>query len=282
VLTSGRTTAGRRINVRDAPPQFSSDDRRVGYREIAAVIQEWARGGRYQPGDRLPTEAELTSLFRVSRVTIRRALALLTTRGVLEARQGAGTFIASGYRPPAVGALARPVGRGLDEWGDGLSFRYLGWSNVAVPAQEARDFGAKPGQQFMEMAYLRLLRDKPLAFLVFQVPPWVSDMIEDKSEAVLLHLTAYLKQRGLGMTRYTKSIGAVVADPTMARQLDLAAGDPLVRITMRVWDQGDRLFAKNISYYRADLFEYDLAFQVPGVPERWDEMPPRAPRRRRS
>lgn len=48
--------------------------------------------GKYQPGDRLPSEAKLTAEFSVSRTVIREAIAILRSDGVLEARKGSGVF----------------------------------------------------------------------------------------------------------------------------------------------------------------------------------------------
>lgn len=46
-----------------------------------------------QPGDKLPTEAELTVLLGVGRSTVREAVRRLVTRNILEVRQGSGTFM---------------------------------------------------------------------------------------------------------------------------------------------------------------------------------------------
>ena len=46
-----------------------------------------------QPGDKIPTEAELIQMLGVSRSTVREAVRRLETRNILEVRQGAGTFV---------------------------------------------------------------------------------------------------------------------------------------------------------------------------------------------
>lgn len=46
-----------------------------------------------QPGDRLPTEVELTQELGVGRSTVREAVRRLASRNILEVRQGAGTFV---------------------------------------------------------------------------------------------------------------------------------------------------------------------------------------------
>ena len=48
---------------------------------------------KYQPGDKLPVENELAQLFSVSRVTVREAIRQLNTMGIVDVRQGEGTFV---------------------------------------------------------------------------------------------------------------------------------------------------------------------------------------------
>ena len=50
-------------------------------------------GGILKPGDRLPGDAELTERFEASRTAIREALKVLSSKGLIEARQRAGTFV---------------------------------------------------------------------------------------------------------------------------------------------------------------------------------------------
>ena len=49
--------------------------------------------GRFRAGAALPTEDELARDYRVSRVTVRRALGELAAAGLIERRQGSGTFV---------------------------------------------------------------------------------------------------------------------------------------------------------------------------------------------
>lgn len=58
--------------------------------EIVDQIKTALRDGRLVAGDRLPPERELTETFGVSRVTVRDALRVLETHGLIEIRVGAG------------------------------------------------------------------------------------------------------------------------------------------------------------------------------------------------
>lgn len=62
-------------------------------RRIAEMILEEKR---FQEGDKLPNELELAELLSVSRVTLREAIRILSTRGLVEIRRGRGTYVTSG------------------------------------------------------------------------------------------------------------------------------------------------------------------------------------------
>lgn len=49
--------------------------------------------GQFPPGSKLPTEKELSALFSVSRVPIREALSMLRAAGVINSRQGGGSYV---------------------------------------------------------------------------------------------------------------------------------------------------------------------------------------------
>lgn len=64
------------------------------YKQIANVIAQDIKDGKYNYGDRLPSELTLKDTFGVSRITIRAAISELMEEGLLVRSQGKGTFIA--------------------------------------------------------------------------------------------------------------------------------------------------------------------------------------------
>ncbi|PLZ01035.1 GntR family transcriptional regulator [Burkholderia sp. WAC0059] len=61
----------------------------------AEILRERISGGLWKVGDKLPIEPELATLLGVSRGTVRAAVRSLAVAGLLDVRQGAGTFVAS-------------------------------------------------------------------------------------------------------------------------------------------------------------------------------------------
>ena len=63
------------------------------YREIAADLQRKIASGELPPGEKLPPDAKLSIDYRASRNTVREAVKLLLTRGLVERRVNRGTFV---------------------------------------------------------------------------------------------------------------------------------------------------------------------------------------------
>lgn len=61
--------------------------------EVAGSINEAIESGQLMPGDRLPTEQELSQRFGVARTVVREAISLLRYDGIVDSRRGVGAFV---------------------------------------------------------------------------------------------------------------------------------------------------------------------------------------------
>ncbi len=97
------------------PSTFASlaGGRRLSDR-VADQLLEHILGADLQPGDRLPTEAELGRQFGVSRTVVREAVRSLAARGIVDARPGAGLSVAR-VDPSAASESLRLVVRGSSD-----------------------------------------------------------------------------------------------------------------------------------------------------------------------
>jgi len=74
--------------------------------QVGESLRRAIASGKYGPGDRLPSEVELTEAHGVSRTVVREAVAALRSDGLVEVRQGAGIFVIA---PEAANASAGKV-----------------------------------------------------------------------------------------------------------------------------------------------------------------------------
>ncbi|WP_394891433.1 FadR/GntR family transcriptional regulator [Mesorhizobium sp. AaZ16] len=76
---------------------------------VVSAIRGQVLSGEFAPGQKLPTESQLTETFGVSRTVIREAIATLAADGLVEARQGAGVFVIN-HPAQAFAAISHELG----------------------------------------------------------------------------------------------------------------------------------------------------------------------------
>ena len=74
---------------------FRSVSTTRSYEQVVDQLLERIHGGEFAPSQRLPTERELGEMFGVSRGVIREAIKVLNSLGVVESRQGSGTYVSA-------------------------------------------------------------------------------------------------------------------------------------------------------------------------------------------
>lgn len=94
---------------RKAPAVFSnlnSEKNGTTAEEVVERLRDMIHSGELSSGDRLPPERDLAKLLGVSRPTLRAGIRSLSTVGILQSKQGAGTFVAAADESPTLDGSA--------------------------------------------------------------------------------------------------------------------------------------------------------------------------------
>lgn len=86
-----------------------TQDGLTAYGRLANEFWRRIASGEWRPGQRLPTVVQMAEMFEVSPATVRSALGVLSSQGLIHARQGRGTFVAAEAGAPV------PQGANLDK-----------------------------------------------------------------------------------------------------------------------------------------------------------------------
>lgn len=212
------------------------------------------------PGDRLPTEAELTQLAHVSMITVRRAIGELVARGVLTRQQGRGTYLARGRLLSRV-AQPGPLRAGIGDGHDALSSRVIRFEQVGCPARAARFLDIAAETPCWEILRLRAAGEGPSLIDHALVPVALAPLLRRADVEGSASLYETLETRhGLVDTRDEQVLSVVTPLDEERALLGLGDGARLVTVEGASYSAANEPFA----YFRL-LFDADrFAFRIDG------------------
>lgn len=139
------------------------------YAQLEAALRESIRQGTWGPYEPLPSDRELAEQWRVSRCTVRQALDNLVRDGLIERRQGKGTFVV----PPEV--LRDFIGYytfgGSEEEPIHLTSKVISFEPVVPPQKVAELLRVMPGIQVPWIRLVRFANERPVLLLISYMSP---------------------------------------------------------------------------------------------------------------
>ena len=233
---------------------------RPQYRQIEQVLRE--RIATMQPGERLPSDAQLCAEFGVSRMTARNAMQRLAEDGLIARAPGRGSFVA---QPPAHRRANRLMtfSQEMRRAGRVPSSRIL--TRVIRPASmtEAVSLDIPPREPIVHLRRLREADDQPIALESTVLIGLCADAVMSADLARgSLHET--LGRAGIVLRGGTSTIGAAAATAEDARLLAVQTGDPLLVERRVIADRHGRRIEATESRYPADRYALDVQFDIEG------------------
>ena len=223
------------------------------WKSIANVLRSDLAEGRYSPGDKLPTEAELAARFGVNRHTVRHGVSALVDEGLIRTRRGAGAFVAATPTDYPIGQKVR-FHENLIAAGRRPEKRILQVEERAATRGEALALKISAGDRACAYHGLSLADGEPIAvfeslFPLGHLPTLAKALGQTSSVTEALRIA--------GITDYSRAstrLTAVRATATQALHLKLGEGDPLLKSSSvnvdenglpieygRTWFAGDRV-----------------------------------------
>jgi GntR family transcriptional regulator len=223
------------------------------YHQLYELLQEKIRTSAWKPGDMIPPESELTTLYGVSRVTVRKVLDMMVQEGQLLRSRGKGSFVT---QPKLEHGTTRIVSFTDDMKQRGLrpGTRILYADLVPAPAVIAEKLKVPEGEELARIDRLRLADEEPMcveeSFLVHRYIPGILD--HDFSVNSLREIKD--RQYGIRWSRALQTIQAVAASPEIAHLLSIGTGAPLLYFERVSFSQDDIPMVYLRVYYRADRY----------------------------
>lgn len=218
----------RRVNVAKTVLLKKRRDIPLHHR-VFLVLQDGIAERRYDPGEALPSEEDLARLFGVSRATIRAALEALDALGLIERRQGAGTFVRELSEPepwtvPIMGLAARSRMIVRTTKAHVVEFGF-----TPAPRHVRSHFQAQPHDLFQRVVRIRYMKDQPIMQVTTFIPESIGRQFGPQDlEGASLY--AILQRFGITFASGEQVVTAAAADPVVAERLNVAIGAPLLKV----------------------------------------------------
>jgi GntR family transcriptional regulator len=196
----------------------------TGYQHLAAELRSAVAAGIHPPGSRLPSESELSRTYGVARGTVRQALGMLASEGLVSTRRGARRLVLDRQRLQGFNEL-----RSFSEWAQALGETPGG----RVVALVRRDATADEAEQLdtdrvYHLTRVRLLSGRPVMIERTAYPEPIGALVASM-DAEHESITQRLQELGVLFANAAHTLSAVSATAEDARLLDIRPRAPLLR-----------------------------------------------------
>lgn len=225
------------------------------YLQIAGVIRRRIEDGVWGPNEKISTLQELEAEFRVARVTVRQAVEVLQSEGLVRRIQGKGTFVSASVEDKRWltldlkwHSLAGTIGANVP--------RFLPVS--ATPAPPAiRPEDGKPAAQYRYLESVQSRRGQPYSFARVYFDEQLYHLAParfDREPTISVVSTL----EGLSIKRAHQSFIVGTVEPRIANLLATGIGFPTVEAHLVVVDADDVVIYIADIVYRGDCVQLDV------------------------
>ncbi|MFF8818608.1 GntR family transcriptional regulator [Leucobacter sp. NPDC015123] len=230
--------------------------RELRYQRVYDLVLRLIEEDGLEPGDKLPSTAELTKLADVSVISVRRALDELDHDGVIERHQGLGTFVAKPRlisQPGRAGALLGTISQ--DEQPVQFTTRLLRIA-VGMPSRNhVRALDIQEGQPVWEISRVRLRDGRETVAERATLPLSLVPALDEAELAEGRSLYELLEELHGITEAYAEQVFQVDRPSQWEReQLGLGPNDTVMRVRGVSYTEDDIAFDSYQQSYRADEF----------------------------
>lgn len=186
-------------------------------------MRESIRRGAWEPGVPLPSDRELATQWRVSRCTVRQALDALVRDGLVERRQGKGTFVVTSE------ALRDFIGfysfGGLEGEPVHLTSKVISFEPVDPPQKVLEHLRVMHGLQVVLLRILRFANDRPALLLTSYMPLDACASLTEEDFVAFPVLTEAITNRcGIPVVSQRRSVRPILIEGDDAALLAVEPG----------------------------------------------------------
>ena len=227
------------------------------YTQVKENLRERILDGTYPAHAKLPAESELSTIFGVSRITVRQALSDLQKEGVIFKIPGKGTFVA---KPKAFQQLTQLEGFGeaMSRMGYEIYNQVTSHKTIAATPHVAQQLQVPLGAEVVEIKRIRHLNREPVSLEVTYLAQDIGERLAREELATRDIFLILENDYGIPLGRADLQVDAILADDTLAHALRVQQGSAVLRIERLTHRADGAPLDFEYLYFRGDAFQYRL------------------------
>ena len=232
------------------------------HRQLEVNLREMIRSGEFEPGSRLPGEHELAAQLGVSRHTIRHALGVLATEGLVRRQRGrgGGTLVSTRDDKPVfergLGSFYAFAWEVQARGGDQRSF-VLERTQVSATSELAERLAVEPGTPLERIVRLRTADGEPLVLETVYLAAALAEGLEQADLELGSIYDALERMHGIVVVRARETIRPITLERAVARLLGVRTGSPAFAIDRRTFAETGPIEWQE-SVVRGDRYLYSV------------------------
>ena len=244
-------------------------DRAISYYvKVAETLKARIRDGQYQPNDLIPSAKKLEEEFKVSNITIRKALDLLTREGFVIPMRGVGTRVAKMEDD----VVSIEITGSFRDWVDStlgrdlqLSVDVLEIAITSCPKRVSQILTLGLDENIWRMKRVRRLRGVPMSYIInYGRPEVFSDKITIEEVRRSSFVDLFQERCQISLSKMEQRVKATVADMDLSGILAINFGDPLFFVENVYYSTDGNPVEVTHMYCRGDKYIYDATIQLNG------------------
>jgi DNA-binding GntR family transcriptional regulator len=250
----------------ELPVRLDREDPLPLYAQLRNTLLREVREGGLEPGDRFPSEAAIRARFRVSRATVRQALADLEAGGFIRKVQGLGSFVSA----PKIRHV--PLLTSFTELASSQGFtpshRVLSSSVEEASDDAADELGLEAGARCRFLRRLFLADGDAVGLAETWLPLDVLDghddlLDRDRLDQGSMYEVLQGEPIGLVLDHAVETISPGVVDAPRAKLLSCKAGTPVLMIRRLTFTPEKRAVESTRLVFVGDRYEYRVELRRP-------------------
>jgi len=224
------------------------------YVSLTEALRTDIRNGTYRPDERIPTEKELCQIHGVSRITVRKALEILSKEGLLMRKQGRGTYVASEkfYRDISRGSSFSSI---CTQTGQKPGAKVIKLIIENANEGDLANLELEAGDKVIVLERIRYADNVPVAFEISRFPETYSFLLdEDLNNTSLISILN--DKYNIQFGHCAKVIELVYASYELSRYLNLKTHYPLISISSVSCDLEGKPAHRSLQYVVGDKFRF--------------------------